>query len=140
MVNLAVNAFSAIFIRIITGQQEKLRSLATSADPCDPCADELELNEPVGNYLFRVEVHDVTYDSDDQPEALVLKWSSENGAEAYATANVPPDFAARVAELFGDDEAAAVIGSANLTGGLVSNVEAAADSGRYMVLVSERTL
>ena len=24
-----------------------------------PCADELELNDPVGNYLFRVEVHDV---------------------------------------------------------------------------------
>ncbi|MDJ0807570.1 MAG: DUF6519 domain-containing protein [Gammaproteobacteria bacterium] len=70
-----------------------LRSLATSADPCDPCADELELNDPVGNYLFRVEVHDVSYDGSDQPEALVLKWSSENGAEAYATADVPPDFA-----------------------------------------------
>ncbi len=70
-----------------------LRSLATSADPCDPCADELELNDPVGNYLFRVEVHDVSYDVSDQPSAVVLKWSSENGAEAYATADVPPDFA-----------------------------------------------
>ncbi|MEN8177722.1 MAG: DUF6519 domain-containing protein [Pseudomonadota bacterium] len=70
-----------------------LRSLATSADPCDPCADELELNDPVGNYLFRVEVHDVGYDANDQPESVVLKWSSENGAEAYSTADVPPDFA-----------------------------------------------
>lgn len=70
-----------------------LRSLATGADPCDPCADELELNDPVGNYLFRVEVHDVGYDAGDQPSAVVLKWSSENGAEAYATADVPPDFA-----------------------------------------------
>ncbi len=72
----------------------ELRSLATSADPCDPCADELELNEPVGNYLFRAEVHDVEYDADDEPRALVLKWSSENGAEAYASADVPQDFAA----------------------------------------------
>jgi hypothetical protein len=70
-----------------------LRSLATSTDPCDPCADELQLSDAVGNYLFRVEVHDVTYDSNEQPEAVVLKWSSENGAEAYATADVPPDFA-----------------------------------------------
>jgi len=70
-----------------------LRSLATGTDPCDPCADELELNDPVGNYLFRVEVHDVAYDSNDRPEAVVLKWSSENGAEAYATSSVPPDFA-----------------------------------------------
>jgi hypothetical protein len=70
-----------------------LRSLATGTDPCDPCADELELNDPVGNYLFRVEVHDVAYDANDQPQAVVLKWSSENGAEAYATSAVPPDFA-----------------------------------------------
>jgi hypothetical protein len=70
-----------------------LRSLATGTDPCDPCAEELELNDPVGNYLFRVEVHDVAYDANDQPEAVVLKWSSENGAEAYATSSVPPDFA-----------------------------------------------
>lgn len=69
-----------------------LRSLATSTDPCDPCADELKLNDPVGNYLFRVEVHDVSYDENNQPAAMVLKWSSENGAEAYATADVPPDF------------------------------------------------
>ena len=81
-----------------------LRSFATSADPCDPCADELELNDPVGNYLFRVEVHDVSYDIADQPEAVVLKWSSENGAEAYATADVPPDFASNqfVYEFFDD--------------------------------------
>lgn len=71
-----------------------LRSLSTSADPCDPCADELELSDPVGNYLFRVEIHDVVYDASSLPEALVLKWSSENGAEAYPSSDVPPDFAA----------------------------------------------
>lgn len=70
-----------------------LRSLASGTDQCDPCADELELNDPVGNYLFRVEVHDVGFDADDHPVSLVLKWSSENGAEAYSTADVPPDFA-----------------------------------------------
>jgi len=70
-----------------------LRTLSTSADPCDPCAEELELNDPVGNYLFRVEVHDVGFDADDRPQSLVLKWSSENGAEAYAGSDVPPDFA-----------------------------------------------
>ncbi|WP_246540279.1 DUF6519 domain-containing protein [sulfur-oxidizing endosymbiont of Gigantopelta aegis] len=69
-----------------------LRSLSSSSDLCDPCANELELNDAVGNYLFRVEVHDVHYDENDQADALVLKWSSENGAEAYKTADVPPDF------------------------------------------------
>ncbi len=81
-----------------------LRSLATSADPCDPCADELELNDPVGNYLFRVEVHDIHYDENNQPDAVVLKWSSENGAEAYKTSDVPPDFSSNqyVYEFFDD--------------------------------------
>ncbi|WP_020588526.1 DUF6519 domain-containing protein [Desulfobacter curvatus] len=69
-----------------------LRSLSAGADPCDPCADELELNEPVGNYLFRAEIHDVHYDENNRADWIILKWSSENGAEAYKTTDVPPDF------------------------------------------------
>lgn len=71
-----------------------LRRLSSASDPCDPCAQELELNATVGNYLFRVEVHDVHYDDDNRPDEVVLKWSSENGAEAYKTADLPPDFVA----------------------------------------------
>ncbi|MFT6925785.1 MAG: hypothetical protein ACJAZP_001374 [Psychromonas sp.] len=71
-----------------------LRSLFSAADPCDPCAQELQINEAVGNYLFRAEVHDVHYDDNNRPDAVILKWSSENGAEAYKTADLPPDFVA----------------------------------------------
>lgn len=71
-----------------------LRSLSSSPDPCDPCADELNLYNSIGNYLFRVEIHDVSYDENDQPDGVVLKWSSENGAEAYKHSDTPPDFAA----------------------------------------------
>ena len=69
-----------------------LRSLSTSEDLCDPCSNELDLNEAVGNYLFRVEIHDVHYDENNNADEVVVKWSSENGAEAYKTADVPPDF------------------------------------------------
>jgi hypothetical protein len=70
-----------------------LRSLSNNTDPCDPCAENLELNDPVGNYHFRAEVHDVHYDKEDKPDVVVLKWSSENGAEAYKATDLPPDFA-----------------------------------------------
>lgn len=71
----------------------RLRSLSSNSDPCDPCAEELELNEPVGNYHFRAEIHDVHYDDDNNADMAVLKWSSENGAEAYKATDTPPDFA-----------------------------------------------
>jgi len=48
-------------------------------DPCDPCAKQLDVKSRIGNYLFRVEVHDVQ-GSADAPEVLTLKWSVENGA------------------------------------------------------------
>ena len=51
-------------------------------DPCDPCVDQLGVESKVGNYLFRVEVHDVKGDADG-PIEITLKWSSENGAEQY---------------------------------------------------------
>lgn len=55
----------------------------TQPDPCDPCADQVEIDARLGNYLFRVEIHDVRGDADN-PEEITLKWSSENGAEQYA--------------------------------------------------------
>ncbi len=70
----------------------QLRQGSTSPDPCDPCADEIALHDKVGNYLFRVEVHDVTYDSAGAPTDVILKWSSENGAEQYLANDVPPGF------------------------------------------------
>jgi hypothetical protein len=52
------------------------------ADPCDPCASEVDLDARVGNYLFRVEVHEWKLAGDGSGE-LTLKWSSENGAEQH---------------------------------------------------------
>ncbi len=54
----------------------------TDPDACDPCAAELDIDTRVGNYLFRVEVHDVQGDADN-PTQITLKWSSENGAEQF---------------------------------------------------------
>ncbi len=54
----------------------------TEPDPCDPCAAELDVESKVGNYLFRVEVHDVQVDANG-PTEITLKWSSENGAEQF---------------------------------------------------------
>jgi hypothetical protein len=51
-------------------------------DQCDPCASQLDVASVVGNYLFRIEVHDVQGDAD-SPTAITLKWSSENGAEQF---------------------------------------------------------
>ena len=71
-----------------------LRAGATDSDPCDPCAEEIELQERVGSYLFRVEVHDVVYDQTGAPTQLTLKWSSENGAEHFSVDDVPSSFTA----------------------------------------------
>ena len=54
----------------------------TEVDPCDPCAAELDVASRIGNYLFRLEVHHVDGDADN-PDAITLKWSSENGAEQF---------------------------------------------------------
>ena len=59
----------------------KLRSRSAQADACDPCADEVAVAAGTGSYLFRVEVHDVRGTASEP--TLVLKWSSENGAEQY---------------------------------------------------------
>lgn len=72
-----------------------LRAGKTVKDPCDPCADELALQDEVGNYLFRIEVHHVQWTNDAIPQisAITFKWSSENGAEQYVDGETPPGFA-----------------------------------------------
>ncbi|MDZ7657014.1 MAG: DUF6519 domain-containing protein [Sulfurimicrobium sp.] len=62
-----------------------------AADPCDPCAIEVALDARVGNYLFRVEVHDWKGNNDGSGE-LTLKWSGENGAEQHKVGQLPMDF------------------------------------------------
>lgn len=68
-----------------------LRSQLAGLDPCDPCAREIAVPPRVGNYLFRVEVHAVE-GGPKNPTRLVLKWSSENGAEHHAVGTEPADF------------------------------------------------
>jgi len=66
-----------------------------SGDPCDPCAGLISAGKGrVGNYLFRLEVHAVE-GAAANPTRLILKWSSENGAEQYealAVEKMPPGF------------------------------------------------
>lgn len=59
---------------------------STQPDPCDPCADQIEVDSKVGNTLFRVEVHDVQGGAD-HPNDITLKWSIENAAEYHALKN-----------------------------------------------------
>ncbi len=68
-----------------------LRSQLAGLDPCDPCAREITVPPRVGNYLFRLEVHAVE-GGPKNPTRVVLKWSSENGAEAHAVGTEPADF------------------------------------------------
>jgi hypothetical protein len=68
----------------------RLRSIAAAGDPCDPCAAEVEVDERIGNYLFRVEVHAVARSGGDT--LVTLKWSRDNGAEAYAVGATPAGF------------------------------------------------
>ena len=65
-----------------------LRQIISSGDACDPCASQVEVDERIGNYLFRVEVHDY----DPNSRELVLKWSRDNGAEAALATAMPDGF------------------------------------------------
>ncbi len=67
-----------------------------AGDPCGGTAGVLDLK--TGNYLFRVEVHHVA-GAAANPDAVVLKWSAENGAEQHLVRadgalvdTVPPEF------------------------------------------------
>ncbi len=74
----------------------ELRRGSIEGDPCDPCADVLAIDEPAGDYLFRLELHDAELDASGDPTRVTLKWSSENGAEQYEVpediGNLPPGF------------------------------------------------
>ncbi len=67
----------------------KLTLIASSADSCDPCAGQVKVDERLGNYLFRVEIHDY----DPATGLMTLKWSRDNGAEACRVAEMPTGFA-----------------------------------------------
>ncbi len=60
----------------------RLREEQTATDPCDPCAEQVDLRQDIGNHLFRVEVHDVRRGA--AGPIVTLKWSRENGAEHHA--------------------------------------------------------
>ncbi len=83
----------------------QVRRGSTQPDLCDPCADKVPIQKKAGNYLFRVEIHDVGYNSTGNPERITLKWSSENGAEQFNKTNLPPGFASErwVYEFFSDE-------------------------------------
>lgn len=71
----------------------QLHEKQAGGDPCDPCADQVDLEERVGNYLFRVELHDVQGPLS-APTEITLKWSSENGAEHFEAESAPDEFKA----------------------------------------------
>ena len=72
----------------------ELRANIEIEDPCDPCAVEVASEGTVGNYLFRLEVHDVEGDPA-APDRVVLKWSRENGAEQHDVGSEPVGFGAQ---------------------------------------------
>lgn len=73
-----------------------LHTSLEAGDPCDPCAGLISAGQGrVGSYLFRLEVHAVA-GAAGNPARLILKWSSENGAEQYQALPIeqmPPGFA-----------------------------------------------
>ncbi len=68
----------------------RLRLVGSSGDACDPCASQINVDERIGNYLFRVEVHD--YDATAGARVLTLKWSRDNGTEACVVETMPEGF------------------------------------------------
>ncbi|HEX4963861.1 MAG TPA: DUF6519 domain-containing protein [Thermoanaerobaculia bacterium] len=68
----------------------------TAGIPAAASGDPLDGPSPAGgDYLFRLEVHDVWWSGGaDQPGRVVLKWSRENGAEQYKALDAPSSFKA----------------------------------------------
>lgn len=72
-----------------------LRESTSRRDPCDPCAQVTsDADTGVGNYLFRLEVHQVHWSGGAVPvvDAVTLKWSSENGSEQCRAGDEPVGF------------------------------------------------
>lgn len=72
-----------------------------TSDDCDPCVDQVTLQSALQNHLFRLEVHDVTYQNR-QPVRLVLKWSNDNGARELRFDETDRQRADRAYEYFSD--------------------------------------
>ena len=70
-----------VSLKLMNGNEEP--------DVCDPCSVEFDINKRVGNYLFRVEAHDVVYSSG-TPQTLTLKWSCENGPVKMVLKRIKP--------------------------------------------------
>lgn len=70
-----------------------LNDKTIAPDDCDPCASEVDIDEEVGNHLFRLEVHHVKYGGARRPNRLIFKYSKENGARRFASDVTPePEF------------------------------------------------
>ena len=67
-----------------------LKTSTTAGSAGDPCAAAGSVSERIGNYLFRIEVHDLV--TRGGQEHLVIKWSRDNGAEACRVGEEPPGF------------------------------------------------
>jgi len=72
-----------------------LNTSTTSGAGSDPCAATGPVDERIGNYLFRVEVHDIHDDSANKTH-VVIKWSRDNGSEACRVGDEPPGFTQNV--------------------------------------------
>jgi hypothetical protein len=69
-----------------------LREEPETPDPCDPCAQEFDLPVRTGDFLFRLEVVDVTGPAN-APQSVRLLYSAENAGERHSTAAaIPGDF------------------------------------------------
>lgn len=78
------------------------KSKDIAVDDCDPCADQITVEQTLPNALWRVEVIRVDRDADGLPQEVQLAWSMEN-AQAIAKVDITSDSAAR--QSFGEDGA-----------------------------------
>ena len=86
-----------------------LPDFAADVSQADPCLTEAVDQPRIGDYLFRLELHSISFtqNGNTTTATLTLKWSTENGAEHYGlvwrdqdgnvqrdTSQLPPDFSA----------------------------------------------
>ena len=95
---------------LLVEQRTEGELIEGASGACDPCEAKIaNLDQPIGNYLFRLEVHDIEFDDNDKPNRLVLKWSKENGAEHHPigqdVTDLPPGFVTSLAiyEFYSDE-------------------------------------
>ncbi|MEM6635169.1 MAG: hypothetical protein AAF667_04690 [Pseudomonadota bacterium] len=82
-----INAEDGPFLRKGTAQASVSPKDPTIAvDDCDPCADQVDVEQDVPNALFRVEVVAVRRNAAGTPLRVTLAWSYENGAAVETAA------------------------------------------------------